>query len=146
MNARPQILVVSSDQDHLHTLTSILQKNGWTPLHATRLSECRDLLAKQNVGLVFCERRLADGTYRDLLSAAHMPNRRVPIVVTSRLADWDEYLEALRYGAVDLIASPCKPNDVSSAIAQAQREDHELPPQSPAQPEPTHSAVSAASA
>jgi len=149
MNARPQILVVSSDQDHLHTLTSILQKSGWTPLHATRLSECRDLLAKQNVGLVFCERRLADGTYRDLLSAAHMPNRRVPIVVTSRLADWDEYLEALRYGAVDLIASPCKPNDVSSAIAQAQREDHEAP-ETPAsassQSEPAHSAVSAASA
>jgi len=146
MNARPQILVVSSDQDHLHTLTSILQKNGWTPLHATRLSECRDLLAKQNFGLVFCERRLADGTYRDLLSAAHMPNRRVPIVVTSRLADWDEYLEALRYGAVDLIASPCKPNDVSSAIAQAQREDHEAPASASSQSEPAHSAVSAASA
>jgi DNA-binding NtrC family response regulator len=146
MNACPQILVVSSDQDHRHALTSILQKNGWTPLHASRLSECRDLLAKQNVGLVFCERRLADGTYRDLLSVAHTLNRRVPIVVTSRLADWDEYLEALRYGAVDLIASPCKPNDVSSAIAQAQREDHELPVQASAQSEPAHPAVSAAGA
>ena len=46
--------------------------------------------------------------------------------MTSRLADWDEYLEALRHGAVDLIAAPCKPSDVFSAIAQAQREDEEL--------------------
>jgi DNA-binding NtrC family response regulator len=146
MKARPQILVVSSDPDQRRALTSILQKDGWTPLHASRLSECRDLLAKKNVGLVFCERRLADGTYRDLLSETDTPSRKVPVVVTSRLADWDEYLEALRYGAVDLIASPCKPNDVSSAIAQAQREDHDVPAQSSSHSEPAHPAVSAAGA
>jgi DNA-binding NtrC family response regulator len=123
MNDRPQILVVSSDLDQRRALTSILQKDGWSPLHASRLNECRDLFAKQNVGLVFCERRLADGTYHDLLSFAQTRARRVPIVVTSRLADWDEYLEALRHGAVDLIPSPCKPSDVFSAIAQAQREE-----------------------
>ena len=126
MNDRPQILVVSSDLDHRRTLTSILQKDGWSPLHASRLNECHDLLAKQNVGLVFCERHLADGTYRDILSVARTSTRKVSVVVTSRLADWDEYLEALRHGAVDLIAAPCKPRDVSSAIAQAQREDLEL--------------------
>jgi DNA-binding NtrC family response regulator len=126
MNDRPQILVVSSDLDHRRALTSILQEDGWNPLHASRLNECHDLLAKQNVGLVFCERRLADGTYRDLISAAQTPARKVPVVVTSRLADWDEYLEALRHGAVDLIPSPCKPRDVSAAIAQAQREGQGL--------------------
>ena len=126
MNDRPQILVVSSDLDQRRALISILQQEGWSPLHASHLTECRDLLAKRNVGLVFCERRLADGTYRDLLSVTQAPERRVSVVVTSRLADWDEYLEALRYGAVDLIPSPCKPSDVSSAIAQAQREDLEF--------------------
>jgi DNA-binding NtrC family response regulator len=123
MNLRSQILVVSSDYDHRRALTSILQKEGWSPLHASRLIECQDLLANRSISLVFCERRLADGTYRDLLSVAQARERRVPVVVTSRLADWDEYLEALRYGAVDLIPSPCKPSDVCSAIAQAQRED-----------------------
>jgi FixJ family two-component response regulator len=43
--------------------------------------------------------------------------------VTSRLADWDEYLEALHHGAFDLIASPCQPTDVVWAIIQAKRED-----------------------
>jgi DNA-binding NtrC family response regulator len=124
MKARPQILIVSSDLDHRRALTSILNTEGWSPLHASRLSECRDTLAAQNVSLIFCERRLADGTYRDLLSIAQTSARKVPMVVTSRVADWDEYLEALRYGAVDLIASPCKPNDVSSAIAQAHRDEH----------------------
>jgi len=121
MNDRPQILVVSSDLDHRRTLTSILQEDGWSPLHASRLNECRDLLAKQNVGLVFCERHLADGTYRDILSVARTSTRKVSVVVTSRLADWDEYLEALRHGAVDLIPSPCKKSDVTSALAQVRR-------------------------
>lgn len=126
MNASPQILVLSSDRDNCHALISILQSEGWNSLQASRLSDCRELLARENVSLIFCERQLADGTYRDLLSIAQTPDRRLPVVVTSRLADWDEYLEALRHGAVDLIASPCKPNDVSSAIAQAQREDQAL--------------------
>ena len=126
MNVRPRILIVSSDLEHRRALTSILKTEGLSPLQASRLSECRDALAAQNVSLIFCERRLADGTYRDLLPIAHTHARRVPVVVTSRLADWDEYLEALRHGAVDLIASPCKPNDVSSAIAQAHREDADV--------------------
>jgi len=122
MNGRPQILVVSSDLDQRRALTSILQQEGWSPLHASHLTECRDLLAKRNVGLVFCERRLSDGTYRDLLSVAQAPERRVPVVVTSRLADWDEYLEAMRLGAFDVIAVPCRPTDVEWMVIQAKRE------------------------
>jgi DNA-binding NtrC family response regulator len=141
MNGSPQVLVVSSDLNHRQALTVILQQEGWTPLHASHLTECRDLLAKQKFGLIFCERHIADGTYQDLLAVAQTSERRVPMVVTSRLADWDEYLEALRHGAVDLIASPCKPRDVSSAIAQAQRENL---PQS--QSEPKLYAISARTA
>jgi len=135
MNNQPQVLLVSSDLEHRRRLASILQNKGWSALHAAHLHECRDVLAKQNVGLVFCERRLADGTYRELLSVAQTPARKVPVVVTSRLADWDEYLEALRHGAVDLIASPCKPSDVFSAIAQAERADHEVSTLQPSQSE-----------
>jgi DNA-binding NtrC family response regulator len=142
MNDRPQVLVVSSDLEHRGKLASILQKKGWSPLQASRLNECHELLAKQKVGLVFCERRLADGSYRELISAAQISARKVPVVVTSRLADWDEYLEALRHGAVDLIASPCKPSDVFSAIAQAERADHEVSTLEPSQPTDRLRAVS----
>jgi DNA-binding NtrC family response regulator len=146
MNGSPQVLVVSSDLNHRQALTVILQQEGWIPLHASHLTECRDLLTKQNIGLIFCERRIADGTYQDLLAFAQTSERRVPIVVTSRLADWDEYLEALRHGAVDLIASPCMPRDVSSAIAQAQRENLQPATNPQSQSEPKLHAISAHSA
>jgi DNA-binding NtrC family response regulator len=122
MNDKAEILVIASDPETRKALSSILQSEGLNSLHASQLSEGRALLADKSVGLVFCERRLADGTYLDLLPVAQSGRRKVPVVVTSRLADWDEYLEALRHGAVDLIPSPFKPSDVSSAIAQARRE------------------------
>jgi DNA-binding NtrC family response regulator len=110
-----EILVIASDPETRRALSSILQTEGLKPVQASQLSEGRALLQSQTVGMVFCERHLADGSYLDLLPAA----QTVPVVVTSRLADWDEYLEALRNGAVDLIASPFKKSDVTSALAQA---------------------------
>jgi DNA-binding NtrC family response regulator len=122
MNDNAEILVIASDPETRKTLSSILQTEGLNSVQASQLSEGRALLASRSVGMVFCERHLADGTYLDLLPAAQTKSGNVPVVVTSRLADWDEYLEALRHGAVDLIASPFKPSDVSAALAQARRE------------------------
>ena len=122
MNDKPEILVIASDPETRKALSSMLQAEGLKSVQASQLSEGRALLATETVGMVFCERHLADGTYLDLLPAAQTKSGNVPVVVTSRLADWDEYLEALRHGAVDLIASPFKPSDVSAALAQARRE------------------------
>jgi DNA-binding NtrC family response regulator len=114
-----EILVIASDPETRKALSSILQTEGLKPVQASQLSEGRELLQSQTVGMVFCERHLADGSYLDLLPAAQTNKAgNVPVVVTSRLADWDEYLEALRHGAVDLIASPFKKSDVRSALAQ----------------------------
>jgi len=82
-------------------------------------------LETYNVSLVFCDRRLSDGSYRDVVAAARSAKQRVRVVVTSQLADWDEYLDALHQGAFDLIASPCQPTHVLWAILQARREDQE---------------------
>jgi DNA-binding NtrC family response regulator len=125
MNGSSQILVASSDLESRRALTAILSKEGWETICASRANECQEILANQNITLVFCDRRLADGTYRDVLAASRSVKQRVRLVVTSRLADWDEYLEALHHGAFDLIASPCQPTDVLWTIIQARREEHE---------------------
>jgi len=117
-----EILVIASDPETRRALSSILQTQGLKSVQASQLSEGRALLESQPVGMVFCERHLADGTYLDLLPTVQSKAGNVPVVVTSRLADWDEYLEALRHGAVDLIPSPCKKSDVTSALAQALNE------------------------
>lgn len=125
MEVTPQILIVSPELEHRRALNDILRKEGYETICASRVSECQQALQTQNVSLIFCDRRLSDGNYRDIVAVTRASNQRIRVVVTSRLADWDEYLDALHHGAFDLIASPCNATDVLWAIVQARREDHE---------------------
>jgi DNA-binding NtrC family response regulator len=123
MEAAPQILIVSSELENRRALNEILRKEGHETICASRFSECQEALQTQNVSLIFCDRRLSDGNYRDVVSATRSARQPARVIVTSRLADWDEYLDALHNGAFDLIASPCQPTDVLWSIVQARRED-----------------------
>lgn len=125
MESPAQILIVSSELENRRTLNDLLVKEGYETLCASRVNDCKPALESQKISLVFCDRRLSDGTYREVISACRAARQRVRVVVTSRLADWDEYLDALHHGAFDLIASPCQPTDVLWAIIQARREDQE---------------------
>jgi two-component system, NtrC family, response regulator AtoC len=125
MEAHPQILIVSSELENRRALNEILRREGYETICASRVSECQEPLQTQSVSLIFCDRRLADGSYRDVVAAMRASHDRARVVVTSRLADWDEYLDALHNGAFDLIASPCQLTDVLWALVQARREDQE---------------------
>jgi two-component system response regulator AtoC len=125
MEAAPQILIVSPELEHRRALNEILRKEGHETICASRVSECQEALQTQNVSLIFCDRRLSDGNYRDVVEASRAARQHARVIVTSRLADWDEYLDALHNGAFDLIASPCQPTDVLWAIVQVRREDRQ---------------------
>jgi DNA-binding NtrC family response regulator len=104
-------------------LTNLLKEQEIDPIVTSSLRECLDLLATRSVRLVFCESTLADGNYRDLLNAVRAEKLRTRIVVTSRGADWGDYLEATRLGAFDVIVSPCRPTDVDWMIIRAHHEE-----------------------
>ena len=125
MEATAQILIVSSELENRRNLNDLLVKEGYETICASRVSDCQTALETQKISLIFCDRRLSDGTYREVISATRAARQRVRVVVTSRLADWEEYLDALHHGAFDLIAAPCQPTDVLWAIIQARREDQE---------------------
>jgi DNA-binding NtrC family response regulator len=124
MDEPTQILVISSQLLNRRALVDILNREGWDTICASTVNECQKVLAGRNVTLVFCDPRLPDGTYRDVLRIIGSLNKNVPLVVTSRLADWDEYFEVLQHGAFDLIASPCQPSD---AIWVTLRAQHDVP-------------------
>jgi DNA-binding NtrC family response regulator len=123
MNVPWQILVASSDLERRRSLMQTLTRQGIDPIGVSNLAECKEVLQKERVGLVFCDNQLADGTYRDLLGDSHPAADKVRLVVTSRHPDWDEYLEAMRFGAFDVIASPCRPTDVEWMVIQAKRDE-----------------------
>jgi DNA-binding NtrC family response regulator len=71
------------------------------------------------VCLVFCESYLADGTFRDVLRIAEHTQSNVPVVVTSRVGDTGEYLEAMELGAFDFLARPYRRAEVNWILSRA---------------------------
>lgn len=65
------------------------------------MADTRAVLTRYAICVVVCEDQLADGNYRDLVEAAERTTAEAPLIVVSRLADWNEYLKAARAGAFD---------------------------------------------
>jgi DNA-binding NtrC family response regulator len=124
MNVPWQIVIASADLEDRRTMVNILEKQELDPIVASSVADCQQSMAQGNVGLIFCARSLADGDYRDLLLAARGSKRRTRIVLTARITDWDEYLDAMRLGAFDVISAPCRPTDMEWMVLQALRDEH----------------------
>lgn len=116
-----RILIVSSELHNRCALADILNREHWQTICASTVNQCREVLARRNVTLVFCERQLPDGTYCDVLNFIRSSNVNVPVVVTSRLADWNEYFEVLNEGGFDLIATPCYATEAIRVARRAQQ-------------------------
>jgi len=76
-----------------------------------------------NPTLIFCDEKLDDGSYRDLLRDFTAP-RKPCFVVMASSPDVDQtFKEAVSLGAFDLIAEPCKRSDVQWIAVRALQED-----------------------
>ena len=114
-----EVLIATADLETCRRIASILSQWGLAPICAVTVAKTTALLARQAIRMVFCDDRLADGNFRDVLGAAKLAQSNARVVVTSR--DLSGYLEAVRLGAFDVIACPCRPADVHRVVSQAMR-------------------------
>lgn len=84
----------------MDTVTQIIRKRGIETVCCPCLSDARSFLHAQTFSAVFCSDNLPDGDFSTVIRAVDS----TPVVVFSRLTDWDGYLEAVRSGAFDYIA------------------------------------------
>ncbi len=115
------VLIASSDLENRQALRAIFVELGLDPLCSASMEETRETLSSTPVSIIFCERRLSDGGFRELLGMAKKANPQVCVVVTSRMENRDEYLEAIRLGAFEVIPFPCYPTDVDWVVIRAMR-------------------------
>jgi PleD family two-component response regulator len=118
----PRIIVLSSNPDRAGALAEILKQQQIEPTCAVTVKQYREILLKRGFDVVFCDSRLTDGDYRDVINVARSADPQARIVLTSRLANWPEFLEAMRAGAFDVISTPCHAKDVEWVIMQAKRD------------------------
>lgn len=104
-------------------------------MHCCGLREALSLLARQDFSVVFCNDTLPDGDFRALLRQARKSTADVPVIVLSRLADWDAYLGAIGAGAFDYIAYPPDSAEAERILWAALSESSRLHRPAHAQPE-----------
>ena len=117
-----EVLVVSSDDEVRRNLAGIVGLWGLEPVLCATAADSRAALTRYPICVVVCEDQLADGNYRDLVEAVARTTADAPVIVVSHLADWNEYMNAVRAGAFDYIALPPRRTEIERAIKNALNE------------------------
>lgn len=117
-----EVLVVSSDDEIRRNLMGIVGLWGLEPVLCATVADSRAALIRYPICVVVCEDQLADGNYRDIVEAVERSTSNAPVIVVSYLADWNEYMNAVRAGAFDYIALPPRRTEIERAIKNALNE------------------------
>jgi DNA-binding NtrC family response regulator len=87
------------------------------------VQEARPILSSSGYSLIFCEEQLPDGTYHDLIGFTAKPSKSRFVVMSSTPELDDNYDEAMRVGAFEMIASPCRKSDIQWIVIRAMQEE-----------------------
>jgi DNA-binding response OmpR family regulator len=99
------VLIIGAEGESSERIVAATHKCGLGPVSCSTVDEARSLLGRQHFKIVFCNDNLPDGDFRAVIRTA----RSIPVIVLSRLAEWEPYLVAINSGAFDYIACPPDP-------------------------------------
>ena|SRR5579863_7922357 len=125
MHIRWEAVILSTDLEWRRAVAEILTANGIDYACASSIEDCKEIVARESVGLIFWDSHLADGTFQDLFRFMSSLDPRVKIVVISHMDDWDENLVTARMGAFGIIPYPCQPTDIEWVLSRAVRAERE---------------------
>jgi DNA-binding NtrC family response regulator len=124
-------LVICKQGEDRDKIVAALLKCGLSPICCVSLGEARTLLSQEEFRVVLCSDILPDGDYRMVLREAKKSPIHTPVIVLSRSAEWDSYLNALGVGAFDFIVCPPSSAEAErilwSALAATMRPDKITP-------------------
>jgi len=88
---------------------------------APTIRDAIEVLASRSISMVFCEERLPDGPYSDLLTSVRATWSETQFVVMLCTGEWEEYLQAMRLGAQEVLRCPLRPTDIDLMLIQAMK-------------------------
>jgi two-component system response regulator PilR (NtrC family) len=115
------ILIVSCRPDNRKMLMRVFDGLPIDSYSAPSIEQAKEALRLRPFSVVFCEERLTDGSYNDLLREVRAASEDIRFVVMLCTGEWEEYLEALRLGAEEVLRCPLQPTDVDLALIHAMR-------------------------
>ena len=116
------ILIVASRLENKDRLLSVLDGLPVTTSAVAKIEQAIEVLSSAQIDLIFCEERLTDGFYRELLSAVHRHNLMIRFVLILCTGKWEECLEAMRLGVTDVLQCPLEPSDINLTLVRTMRD------------------------
>jgi len=116
------MLIVSCRPENRKTLVRMFDELSINSYVAPTTRDARELLGSRSLSMVFCEERLSDGSYCDLLRDIRATWPETGFVVLLCTGEREEYLQAMRLGAQEVLRCPLRPTDVDLVLIQAMKE------------------------
>jgi DNA-binding NtrC family response regulator len=113
------VLIVSERPDHLRSLVRTLDASSARISACFTVRHAREIFSQQPVDLVFSDERLSDGSYRELLRSGRFGQQAASFVLLLHTGEWEEYLDAMRLGALDVLRCPLQPAEVEATVQRA---------------------------
>lgn len=126
MEGKMQVMIGSPDLGIWQRFSELMESKDLSLVRFNSIEQACKALTKENVLLIFCENRLADGTYEDLLKAAKRVNSQARIVVTGLESDQFDplgYCKARELGAYDVLRKSYGIKDLEWVVICAIREE-----------------------
>jgi DNA-binding NtrC family response regulator len=125
--AHLDVLIVSEKPEHLRVLIHALDDQPARLSACFTIRQAQEILLRQTADLVLCDEYPPDGSYRDLLLSSRFVQKPASFVVLLHKGEWDEYLIAMRLGALDVLRSPLQRPEVELVIRRAfERKDKQI--------------------
>lgn len=112
------VLIISTDPGHRDTLACITSSCGLRPVGCGTLSEAKYFLAHQQFTAMLYEVPEHEDLGMAIKQLASAENE-TPIVLVSRLDNWDSYLSAIAAGAFDYVDFPPYPGELERVLCLA---------------------------
>jgi|SRR5215469_267786 len=125
MNQERAVLIVSCRPENRKTLVRVFDELSINSYVASRIRDAMEVLASQplSISMVFCEERVSDGSYSELLKTVRATWPETRFVVTLCTGEWEEYLQAMRLGAQEVLRCPVRPTDIDLVLIRAMKQN-----------------------
>ena len=122
MNQPGAVVVVTANSDNRRAVARALATLDVDAICIPTVEQYREI-AGDGANLVFCDRELPDGDFRDVLAATARCAKKAPkVVMMARYLNLDSYDQAKRAGIFEAIPTPCRPTDIEWMVTLASQQ------------------------
>jgi len=124
----PRVLVVDDDADVRLVLRALLAQQGYETAEAGGVAAAGEAIERHHAGherldVVICDVRMPDGDGLELLRRIAERCPRLPVVMLTAYGTVPLAVEAMRYGAVDVVCKPFEREGLVSVLERARQDE-----------------------